>query len=169
MVECTDTTSWHAVYSAKFSWVFNFANFANFQPFAKLLQRKYLHVNYSFHVQECRWTTSQGYAAESARDALQRDTFEVGIALLRDANSKCGRRCDSAYTVKTYGLLQPYVGHLSCMPAVYVTCCKTSKDASNQNQSLSVVEKLLLFKLGSCRKPNYIKPSYLAAFLAFLT
>ena len=48
------------------------------------------------------------------------------------------------YTVKTYGLLQPYFGHLSCMPVVNVTCCKTSKDASNQNQSLSVVEKLLL-------------------------
>ena len=48
-------------------------------------------------------------------------------------------------------------------------CCvrdmlQTSKDASNLIQSLSVVEKLLLFvKSGSCRKP-----SYLAAFLAFL-
>ena len=41
---------------------------------------------------------------------------------------------------------------------------EATKDASNQNQSLSVVEKLLLFvKLGSCRKP-----SYLGAFLAFL-
>ena len=60
--------------------------------------------------------------------------------------------------------IQPYFGHLSYMHVVYVTCCKTSKDASNQNQSLTVVEKLLLFvKLGSCRKP-----SYLAAFLAFL-
>ena len=43
----------------------------------------------------------------------------------------------------TVKLLQPYFGHLSCMPVVYVTCCKTSKDASNQNQSLSVVEKLV--------------------------
>ena len=69
------------------------------------------------------------------------------------------------HTVKTFELFQTYFGHLSCMPVVYVTCCKTSKDASNQNQSLTVVEKLLLFvKLGSCRKP-----SYLAAFLAFLT
>ena len=65
------------------------------------------------------------------------------------------------YTVKTFGLLQPYFGHLSCMPVVYVTHCKTS----NQNQSLSVVEKLFHFvKLGSCGKP-----SYLAALLAFLT
>ena len=26
--------------------------------------------------------------------------------------------------VKTFGLLQPYFGHLSCMPVVYVTCYK---------------------------------------------
>ena len=25
------------------------------------------------------------------------------------------------HTVKTFGLLQPYFGHLSCMPVVYVT------------------------------------------------
>ena len=29
-------------YSTKFSQVFNFVNFANFQPFAKIFQRKYL-------------------------------------------------------------------------------------------------------------------------------
>ena len=66
-------------------------------------------------------------------------------------------------TVKTLQLLQPYFGHLSCMPVVYVT-----RDASNLNQSpFSVIEKLLLFffvKLGSpCRKP-----SYLATLLIFL-
>ena len=58
-------------------------------------------------------------------------------------------------TVKTLGLLQPYFGHLSCMPVVYVTCytLQTSKDASNLSQS--VVEKLLCFvRLGfSCRRP----------------
>ena len=27
----------------------------------------------------------------------------------------------SSYTVKTFGLIQPYFGHLSCMPVVYVT------------------------------------------------
>ena len=27
----------------------------------------------------------------------------------------------NAYTVKTFGLLQPYFGHVSCMPVVYVT------------------------------------------------
>ena len=49
------------------------------------------------------------------------------------------------YTVKTLGLLQPYFGHLSCMPVVHVTCytLQTSKDASNLIQS--VVEKLLYF------------------------
>ena len=48
-------------------------------------------------------------------------------------------------TVKTLGLLQPYFGHLSCMPVVYVICytLQTSKDASNLIQS--VVEKLLYF------------------------
>ena len=71
----------------------------NFQPFVKLFQQKHLHINYSFHVQECRWTTSRGYAAESARNALQRDiyTFEVGIALLTAASSKRKGLCDSAY------------------------------------------------------------------------
>ena len=32
-------------------------------------------------LQEHWWTTSQGYAAKSARDALQRDAIEIGIAL----------------------------------------------------------------------------------------
>ena len=51
----------------------------------------------------------------------------------------------SCYTVKMLGLLQPYFGHLCCMPVVYVThyTIQTSKDASNLVQS--VVEKLLYF------------------------
>ena len=48
------------------------------------------------------------------------------------------------YTIKTFGLLQPYFGHLSCMPVVCVTHYKLQKDASYLNQSLSVVEKPLL-------------------------
>ena len=43
-----------------------------------------------------------------------------------------------SYTVKTFWLLRPYFGHLSCMPDVRVTHYKTSKDASCLNQSLSV-------------------------------
>ena len=50
----------------------------------------------------------------------------------------------SNYTVKTFGLLQPYFGHLSCMPVVCVTHYKLEKDASYLNQSISVVEKPLL-------------------------
>ena len=46
-------------------------NLVNFQLFVKLFQQR--HINYSFHVQERQWTTSRGYAAESARDAVQRD------------------------------------------------------------------------------------------------
>ena len=56
-------------------------------------------------MQECRWTTSQGYAAESARDALQRDTFKVGIALLRAVNSSAdhgGRQCILACMPRPY-------------------------------------------------------------------
>ena len=34
---------------------------------------------------------------------------------------------EGAYTVKTFWLLQPYLGHLSCMPDVCVTRHKTSK------------------------------------------
>ena len=52
------------------------------------------HVN---HVQECRWTTSWGYAAESTRDTLQRDAFEVGIALLTAASLSADDGVDSAY------------------------------------------------------------------------
>ena len=44
-------------------------------------------LQYSFHVQECQQTTSWGYAAESARETLQRDTFEVGSALLTAMSS----------------------------------------------------------------------------------
>ena len=32
------------------------------------------------------------------------------------------------FTVKTFGLLQPYFGYLSCMPVVCVTHYKTSKE-----------------------------------------
>ena len=40
------------------------------------------------------------------------------------------------YTVKMFGLLQPYFGHLSCMPVVCVTHYKLQKDASYLNQRL---------------------------------
>ena len=53
-------------------------------------------------------------------------------------------KIEKRYTVKTFGLLQPYFGHLSCMPVVCVTHYKLQKDASYLNQSLSVVEKPLL-------------------------
>ena len=59
-------------YSAKFSWVFNFVNF---QPFAKLFQREFVTRN------TCNSVNGQ-HAAKSTRDALQRDTFERGTALL---------------------------------------------------------------------------------------
>ena len=36
-------------------------------------------------------------------------------------------RSQNLYTVKKFGLLQPYFGHLGCMPVVYVTHYKTSK------------------------------------------
>ena len=48
------------------------------------------------------------------------------------------------HTVKMFGLLQPYFGHLSCMPVVCVTHYKLQKDASYLNQSLKcIVEKPL--------------------------
>ena len=51
-------------------------------------------------MQEHRWTTSQGYAAASARDALQRDTFEVGIALLTGVSSSADDGVESAYWIE---------------------------------------------------------------------
>ena len=42
----------------------------------------------------------------------------------------------SSCTVKTFGLLQPYFGHLSCMPVVCVTHYKLQRDASYLNQSV---------------------------------
>ena len=53
--------------------------------------------------------------------------------------------------VKTFGLLQPYFGHLSCMPVVYVTHYKTSKECF-LFFFLSVVEKLLSQLESSNRK-----------------
>ena len=46
-------------------------------------------------MQERRWATSQGYAAKSARDALQRDTFDAGTAALTAASSSAddGGQC----------------------------------------------------------------------------
>ena len=38
-------------------------------------------------MQKDQWTTSQGYAAKSTRDALKKDTLEVGIALLTAVSS----------------------------------------------------------------------------------
>ena len=50
----------------------------------------------------------------------------------------------SYYTVKTFGLLQPYFGCLSCMPDVCVTHYKFSRVATNLILNQTVVEKLLL-------------------------
>jgi len=55
--------------------------------------------------------------------------------------------------MKTFGLLQPYFGHLNCMPVVCVTKYELQRDASYLNQSLSVVEKLLPQLGSSYRKP----------------
>ena len=60
------------LYSAKFLWVFHFVNF---QLFAKLFQRKIVTRN------TCNSVDGQ-HAAKSTRNALQRDTFKRGIALL---------------------------------------------------------------------------------------
>ena len=49
------------------------------------------------YVQEHWWTTSQGYAAKSAKDALQRDTFKVGNALLTAVSLSVDNSLDSAY------------------------------------------------------------------------
>ena len=51
-------------------------------------------------MQECRWTTSRGYDAASARDALQRDAFEVGIALLTAASLSADDSVESAYWIE---------------------------------------------------------------------
>ena len=69
------------------------------------------------------------------------------------------------YTVKTFWLLQPYFGHLSCMPDVCVTHYKTSKGCFLLNQSLSVVEKLLFHIYRIFLQKAY---SYLVTLLPFL-
>ena len=63
--------------------------------------------------------------------------------------------------MKTFGLLQPYFGHLSCMPVVYVTRYKLQ---GMLPICLSVVEKLLLFE-DLLAESLY---SYSAAFVAFI-
>ena len=49
------------------------------------------------YMQEHRWTTSRGYAAKSAKDTLQRDTFKVGNALLTAASLSVDNSLDSVY------------------------------------------------------------------------
>ena len=49
------------------------------------------------YVQEHRWTTSWGYTADSAKDALQRNTFEVGITLLTAASLSADNSLDSTH------------------------------------------------------------------------
>ena len=46
------------------------------------------------YVQEHRWTTSWSYTAESAKDALERGTFKVGIALLTAASLSADNSLD---------------------------------------------------------------------------
>ena len=60
-----------------------------------------------------------------------------------------------AYTIKTFELLQPYFGHLSCMPVVYGDTLENFKGCFQFGWKL---ETLLLFvTLGSsCRKPSYL-------------
>ena len=55
-----------------------------------------------------------------------------------------------SYTVKTSGLLQPYFGHLSCMPVVCMTHYKTSKECFLFE---SKVEELVPHLGSSYRKP----------------
>ena len=81
-------------YSANFSRVFNLANFANFQPLVNSISMKFLTCEvFMLWLQEGQWTTSWGRAAECKRDALQRDTFKLGIGFLTDA-SWSRQQCD---------------------------------------------------------------------------
>ena len=59
-------------------------------------------------MQEHRWTTSRGYAAASARDALQRDTFEVGIALLTGVSPSADDSVESVYWIERACMPHPY-------------------------------------------------------------
>ena len=75
----------------------------------------------------------------------------------------CTVVCDYLFdTVKVLGLLQPYFWSSQLHACCVRDTLQTSRDTSNSNQSLSVVEKLLPFG-SSCRKP-----SYLVTLLAFL-
>ena len=75
------------LYSAKFSRVFNFVNF---QPFAKLFQRKFVTCN------TCNSVDGQ-HAVESTRDALQRDTSRKRHCFADSCELECGQWCGSVY------------------------------------------------------------------------
>ena len=49
-------------------------------------------------------------------------------------------------TVKTFGLLQPYFGHLSCMPVVCVTYYKTPKECFLYESKLKCSQEASLSK-----------------------
>ena len=77
-------------YTAKFSRVFNFANFVNFQPFAKLFQRKFFYTYTS--VFTCIGVDGQ-HAAESTRNTLWRDNLRSKHCIADSYKFKCGQRC----------------------------------------------------------------------------
>ena len=85
----------------------------NFQLHGNYFNENIWHKNYSFHMQEHRWTTSRGYAAESARDVLQRDAFEVDIALLT-AVSLSRQQYDSTCVLDRTRLYATPILHYMC-------------------------------------------------------
>ena len=72
---CTDTTSWRVLIQLPDVYWYNFLMCTDTTSWHVLIQLA--------DMQECRWTTSRCYASEFARDSLQKDTFEVGIACWR--------------------------------------------------------------------------------------
>ena len=90
----------------KFSWVINFANFVNFQPFQKIFTWKFWICDkvFTFWRQEYWWKLPQpGLAAESTKNSLQGDTFKVVTALLT-AVSSSRRQCKSEHYINQPGL-----------------------------------------------------------------
>ena len=59
-----------------------FRTLHKFSTVCELFQQKFLTCKLQFSRARASIATSWGYAAKYARDALQRDTFKVGIALL---------------------------------------------------------------------------------------
>ena len=104
----TTPSTFHHLHSATFSQVFNFCKFRKFSTICDI---KFFTCKPQFFAFK---SVDGQHAAKSTRNAPQRDTFKVGIALLTDASSSADNGVNSVYSTE-----------LACLPRPYYITCVT--------------------------------------------